>query len=66
MTLPGFAFVAGRLRQQGVLDLPAASAWRRWLLEDDRVRALFLEYAGSVKRIDWTYDALEEMVHAAL
>jgi hypothetical protein len=76
LTLLGFTYVAGRLRQLGVVDIPSSSAWRRWLLDDRRVRALFLEAdrigllryseAGSVTRIDWLHDDMEGMVSATL
>ena len=76
LTFAGFAYVTGRLRQEDAGDLLANPAWRRWLLEDHRVRALFLEAdrfglityseAGSVNRIDWAFDDLEEVVSAAL
>lgn len=76
LTLPGFAYAAGRLRQMGNVDLPSTTAWHRWLLPENRIRALFLEgdrvglfrflEAGSVTRIDWTHDQLEDTVRAAL
>ena len=76
LTLPGFAYAAGRLRQLGHADLRGSTVWHRWLLSDARIRSLFLEgdrvglfrfyEAGSVIRIDWTYDQLEDTVRAAL
>ena len=76
LSLGGFAYVAGRLRQQGDGDIAASPVWRRWLLDDDRVRGLFLEAdrlgllryaeAGSLTRIDWIFDDLEEVVRAAV
>lgn len=76
LTLPGFAYAAGRLRQMGSVDLPSSATWHRWLLPDTGVRALFLEgdrvgvfrflEAGSVTRIDWTHDQLEDTVRATL
>lgn len=75
ITLTGFAYVIGRLRFSGVADIPKSVVWRRWLLDDDQVRALLLESdrlgliryldAGSVRRIDWVYESLEDMVRAA-
>lgn len=76
ITLTGFAYVMGRLRFSGVADIPTSPVWRRWLLEDHRVRALLLESdrmgliryldAGSVRRIDWMDTSLEDTVRAAL
>lgn len=76
LSLGGFAYVAGRLRQQSEGDISTSRVWRRWLLDDDRVRALFLEAdrlgllryaeAGSVTRLDWIFDDLEEVVSAAV
>ena len=76
LTFAGFAYTAGRLRQEGVAGLPGNSVWQRWLLEDHQVRALFLEAdrmgllryaeAGSVTRIDWVYSDLGDIVDAAL
>ena len=76
LSLGGFAYVVGRMRQQDAGDVPTSPVWRRWLLDDNRVRALFLEAdrlgllryaeAGSVTRIDWIFDDLEEVVSAAV
>jgi hypothetical protein len=76
ITLTGFAYVMGRLRFSGVADIPASPVWRRWLLDNHRVRALLLESdrisliryldAGSVRRVDWMHDSLEAMVRAAV
>lgn len=76
LTFLGFVYVAGRLRQMDTRDLPSSAVWRRWLLDDRKVRALFLEAdrvgllryaeAGSVTRIDWQYDGLEETVDGAV
>ena len=75
LTFSGFVYAAGRLRQLGIVDIPASGAWRRWLLDERRVRALFLEAdrvgllryaeAGTVTRVDWQYDDLGELVDAA-
>ncbi len=76
LSFGGFAYVVGRLRQQDEGDLSTHPVWRRWLLDDHRVRALFLEAdrlgllhyaeAGSVTRIDWIFNDLEEVVSAAV
>ena len=76
LTFTGFAYVIGRLRKEDAPDLAASPVWRRWLLEDQRIRAHFLEAdrigllryseAGSVTRIDWVHHDLEDIVSAAL
>lgn len=75
LTFLGFVYTAGRLRQLGAVDLPGSDVWRRWLLDDRRVRALFLEAdrvgllryaeAGTVSRIDWHSDDFRELVNAS-
>jgi hypothetical protein len=76
LSLPGFVYAAGRLRQQGGSSQQIATSpvWRWWLLEERQVRALLLEAdregvlrfsdAGSTVRIDWLVDGLEEVVRA--
>jgi len=78
MSLPGFAYVALRERatkrsSRALLDSPA---WRRYLLDDDNVRALFhqadrhkvlrFSEAGSTVRIDWLLDDLQEVADVPL
>jgi hypothetical protein len=78
ITIPGFAYVAYRLHQQGASSraLLASQVWRRWLLDDARVDELmhrlaalgviYYAVAGSSLRIDWRADSLAEVVRAAL
>jgi hypothetical protein len=76
MTLPGFVYVLGRLREQATSShaIVTSPVWHWWLLEGRGVRALLLEAdrdgllrfsdAGTILRIDWRVDGLEEMVRA--
>ncbi len=76
MSFAGFAYVLGRLREQLASSqaIVMSPVWRWWLLEDRGVRALLLEAdregllrfsdAGTILRIDWRVDGLEEMVRA--
>lgn len=76
LSVPGFVYILARLREQGLSTAETidSSVWRRWLLEQRDVRALLLEAdregvirfsdAGSVVRIDWHYDSLEEIARA--
>jgi len=76
LSLPGFVYAAGRLREQGSSSqqIVTSSVWRWWLLEERQIRALLLEAdregvlrfsdAGSTVRIDWFVDGLEELVRA--
>ncbi|MDF1597472.1 MAG: DUF1819 family protein [Acidimicrobiia bacterium] len=76
LTIAGFAYVTARLRHEDVADIPTTHVWRRWLLDEHRVRALFLEAdrigllryseAGSVTRLDWIHNELEEIVRVAV
>ena len=78
ITIPGFAYVAFRLHQQGVSSrsILASIVWRRWLLDEARVDELmhrlaargvvYYAVAGSSLRIDWRADSLAEVVRAAL
>ena len=77
ISLRGFAYVAYRLHDQGLSasGIASAPAWRRWLLEPDRVDDLLhqaartgvLTYssAGSVVRIDWHVQTIGEAVRVA-
>lgn len=73
LSLPGFAYVAIRERatsgsSRALLDSPV---WRRYLLDDDDVRALFhqadrhkilrFSEAGTMVRVDWLLDDLREV-----
>lgn len=72
----GFAFVAFRLHEQGLVahGLSSSLVWRRWLLQADEVERLFAEVAhlgvlrrsqaGSVARIDWELSSLVEVARA--
>ncbi|HUP73018.1 MAG TPA: BrxA family protein [Acidimicrobiales bacterium] len=72
----GFAYVAFRLHEQGVVarGLAVSPVWRRWLLRPDEVEHLFAEIAhlgvlrrsqaGSVVRFDWELPSLVEVAHA--
>jgi Putative inner membrane protein (DUF1819) len=76
MSFAGFTYVLGRLREQLASSqaIVMSPVWRWWLLDDRGVRALLLEAdregllrfsdAGTVLRIDWRVDGLEEMVRA--
>lgn len=73
LSVPGFTYTLARLREAetSTVGIIENRAWRRWLLEPRQVRALLLEAdregiirfsdAGSVVRIDWRYDDLEEI-----
>lgn len=76
--LGGFAYVALRERttrgsSRALMDSPV---WRRYLLDDHDVRALFhqadrhkilrLSEAGTMARIDWLIDDLREVASASL
>jgi hypothetical protein len=78
LSLAGFAYVALRERSvrgssRALLDSPV---WRRYLLDDHDVRALFhqadrhkilrLSEAGTMVRIDWLVDDLREVAGVAL
>ena len=68
--------MTGRLRIYEPADIADSHVWRRWILDERAVRSLFLEAdrrellgfheAGSVKRIEWTYEDLEGVVGAAI
>lgn len=72
----GFAYVAFREHEQGrsARALMESRVWRRWLLDEARVRDLFAEadrlgvlryeQVGSALRVDWRIDALEEVARA--
>jgi hypothetical protein len=75
MSFVGFVYVLGRLRTTLVSshEIVTSNVWRWWLLDEDRVRSLFLDAdregllrfseAGTTVRIDWRTSGLEEMVH---
>jgi Putative inner membrane protein (DUF1819) len=76
MSFAGFVYVLGRLREQLTSShaIVMSPVWRWWLLEDRGVRGLLLEAdregllrfsdAGTVRRIDWRVNGLEDMVRA--
>jgi hypothetical protein len=76
LSFAGFVYVLGRLRDQAPSSQAVVTSpvWRWWLLDDRDVRASLLEAdregllrfsdAGSIQRIDWRVDGLEEMVRA--
>jgi hypothetical protein len=76
LSFAGFVYVLGRLREQGTSSHAVVTnpAWRYWLLDGRRLRALLLEAdregllrfadAGTSLRIDWRMDGLKEMVDA--
>ena len=78
ITVPGFAYVAYRLHQQGssARSILGSDVWRRWLLDERRVDELmhrlantgaaYYSVAGSTLRIDWRFDSFAEVVNAAL
>ena len=78
ITVPGFAYVAYRLHQQGAPSraILSSEVWRRWLLDESRVDelmhrlssagAVYYSVAGSSLRIDWRVNSLVEAVDAAL
>ncbi|CAN5120820.1 DUF1819 family protein [soil metagenome] len=78
LSLTGFAYAAlrertARVSSRALMDSPV---WRRYLLDDHDVRALFheadrhkilrLSEAGSMARIDWLIDDLREVAGAPL
>ncbi len=77
MTARGFAYVAWREHEQGASSraLTTGGVWRRWLLDDTAVEALFnqsarlgvlqLSRAGSAVRVDWRVAGLAEATRAA-
>ena len=77
MTARGFAYVAWREHEQGASSraLATGSVWRRWLLDDADVEALFNQSArlgvlqfsrvGSAVRVDWRVAGLAEATRAA-
>lgn len=77
LSLLGFVYVAYREQESGTSAraLLTGKLWRRWLLDDVRVRDLFLAAdrlgvlkfyeAGSAVRIDWAVGSIEEAVGAA-
>lgn len=77
LSLPGFAYVAFRLHEQGESSRAVVTSrvWRRWLLSDPRVSELFREAdrvgllrfseAGSVVRVDWLVQSLPEVASVA-
>ena len=72
----GFAYVAFRLREQGVVarGLTTSPVWRHWRLQADEIEHLFAETAhlgvlrksqvGTVVRIDWELESLVEVARA--
>lgn len=76
LSLRGFLYVALREREQGTSDraLLTSPVWRRYLLAPSAVHALFLEAdrlgllrfaeAGTVVRVDWIIQRLEEVPDA--
>lgn len=76
LSIAGFSYVAFRLHESGASSrtLLASPVWRRWLLDPDRVTALFHEAArngllrfstaGSAVRVDWLEESLSEVAHA--
>lgn len=77
LSLPGFAYVAFRLHEQGESSRAVVTSrvWRRWLLTDPRISDLFREAdrvgllrfseAGSVVRVDWLVQSLPEVASVA-
>lgn len=77
MSAPGFTYVAWREHEQGASSraLATGDVWRRWLLDDAAVEALFnqcarlgvLQFsrAGSAVRVDWRVAGLAEATDAA-
>jgi len=73
LSMRGFAYVALRERERGTSDraLLSSPVWQRYLLTPTSVRSLFLEAdrlrllryseAGSVVRVDWLLQRLEEV-----
>ena len=78
ISMPGFAYVAYRLHQQGNSGraILSSEVWTRWLLDAARVDELmhrltslgivYYAVAGSSLRIDWRFDSLAEVVDAAV
>jgi hypothetical protein len=76
LEMSGFAYVAWREQEQGASArrLLRSPIWRRWLLDEERVRAHFGDLArtgvihfaqtGSAVRLDWMVKALEELADA--
>jgi hypothetical protein len=76
ISLGGFVYVLGRLRDghSSSHEIVTSPIWRWWLLEDRQIRGYLLEAdregvirfsdAGSIVRIDWSVDGLEEMIRA--
>ena len=78
ISIGGFAYVAYRLHQQQISGrgILSSAVWRRWLLDEERVDDLmhriaglgivYYAVAGSSLRIDWRFDSLAEVAHAAI
>lgn len=76
MSIGGFAYVAYRLHQQGKSSraILSSEVWKRWLLNSDQVDELmhrlasigivYYSVAGSVLRIDWRVESLQEIADA--
>ncbi len=77
ISMESFAYVAYRLHQQGESSraILSSEVWTRWLLNMDRVDELmhrlaslgivYYSVAGSVLRIDWRVESLQEIADAA-
>lgn len=73
----GFAYAAWREQEQGASSraLVGSRIWHRWLLDEAQVEERFnqaarlgvlrFSRAGSVVRVDWLKDSLEEVIRAA-
>lgn len=75
-SIGGFAYVAYRLHQQGESSraILSSEVWTRWLLNSEQVDELmhrlaslgivYYSVAGSVLRIDWRVESLQEIADA--